>query len=60
MGKKYGRGEVVSTASNIDWQAESDLRILMDAQKIKADKGRLRAALAKRDEMRKNLGGVRG
>jgi len=62
MGKKYGGGDSPSTApkSDNDWRAESDLRTLMEAQKIKSDKGRFRAALAKRDEMREQLGGIRG
>lgn len=57
MGKKTKSGGV---ELNKDWQAEDDLRTLIRAQEIKADKGRLRAALAKRDEMKKSLGGIRG
>lgn len=38
-----------------DWQAESDLRTLTDAEKIKSDKDRLKRAMKKRDEMAKNL-----
>ena len=41
-----------------DWQAESDLRTLMEAQKIMADKGRLAAAMAKHGEMKDNLDSV--
>lgn len=29
-----------------DYKAESDLRALVDAQKVKGDKGRLKAAMA--------------
>lgn len=38
-----------------DWRAESDLRTLIEAEKIKADKPRLKAALAKKDEQAKAL-----
>lgn len=42
-----------------DWKAESDLRTLIDAEKIKKDKPRLKAALAKRDEQRTHLSSIR-
>lgn len=42
-----------------DWRAESDLRTLIEAEKIKADKARYKRALAKRDEMRGHLSSVR-
>lgn len=32
--------------SDKDYQAESDLRALVEAQKVRADKGRLKAAMA--------------
>lgn len=38
-----------------DWQAESDLRTLIDAEKIKADPARLKAAMAKQGELKKAL-----
>lgn len=44
-----------SDAEMRDWQAESDLRTLIDAEKIKADKARLKAAMAKQAEMKKSL-----
>ena len=47
-----------SAASDDGWRAESDLRMLIEAEKIKSDKSRMRAALAKRDEMRECLTGV--
>ncbi len=37
------------------WQAESDLWTLVDAEKIKADKARLKAAMACRAEQQKAL-----
>ena len=36
--------------SEKDWEAESDLRTLVDAEKIKADPKRVKAAMAKRKE----------
>lgn len=35
------------------WQAESDLRTLIDAEKIKGDPARMKAAMAKASEMKK-------
>jgi len=37
------------------WQAESDLRHLIEAEKIKKDKDRLKAAMAKAKEQREAL-----
>ncbi len=42
-----------------DWRAESDLRTLIEAAKIKSDKGRMRAAMDKRDEQRVHLSSIR-
>lgn len=39
-----------------DWEAESDLRTLIEAEKIKADKQRLKRAMAKRKELQTALG----
>ena len=41
-----------------DFQAESDLRALIEAEKIKKDKKRMSAALKKRDEMKEALSDV--
>lgn len=38
-----------------DWKAESDLNTLIEAEKIKKDKERLKAAMAKKREMQKHL-----
>jgi hypothetical protein len=40
------------------YQAESDLRTLMEAQKIMGDKARMAAAMAKHGEMKGNLDAV--
>jgi hypothetical protein len=40
------------------YQAESDLRTLIEAQKIMSDKGRIAAAMAKHGEMKGNLDAV--
>ena len=45
-------------AQNKDWQAESDLRTLIEAQKIMQDKGRMAAAMAKHGAMKDSLDGV--
>jgi len=42
-----------------EWMAESDLRTLIDAEKIKADPDRIKAAMKKRDEMKKALGAIK-
>ena len=44
---------------NRDWRAESDLRTLIEASKIKKDKARLKAALAERDEQPGHLSSIR-
>ncbi len=41
-----------------DWQAENDLRTLIEAEKIKGDPKRLKAAMAKKREMSKDLKNV--
>ena len=41
-----------------DWQAESDLRTLIEAEKIRKDKGRMAAAMKKRAEMTAALAAV--
>lgn len=41
-----------------DFQAEDDLRTLIEAEKIKRDKSRLKAAMAKGNEKRKDLAKV--
>jgi len=46
------------SASDKDWEAENDLRILIDAEKIKADPKRLKAAMKKKREMKSALDGA--
>lgn len=41
------------------WKAESDLRTLIEAEKIRMDDKRLKAAMVKRSEMKKALDGVK-
>lgn len=50
-----GSACVPSAADEKEWRAESDLRTLIDAEKIKADAPRLKAAMAKQAEMKKSL-----
>ena len=42
------------------WQSEADLRSLIEAQKVRSDKGRMKAALSARDEQMKALSNVGG
>lgn len=46
----------MASASDKDWEAESDLRTLIDAEKIKLDPKRLAAAMRKKKKMVKALG----
>lgn len=48
-----------SSMKEDDYRAEDDLRTLMAAAKIRADKGRMRAAMAKRDEQKGHLSSIR-
>lgn len=43
-----------------EWRAESDLRTLIDAQKIQMDRKRLKKAMEKRDEQLTALKKVKG
>ena len=45
-------------ASDRDWEAENDLRTLIEAEKIKRDKKRLAAAMKKRKAMKKDLDNI--
>ena len=45
-------------AEDKSWQADSDLRTLIEAQKIKLDNARFKAALAKKVELQKSLDGM--
>jgi hypothetical protein len=42
------------------WRAESDLRTLIDAEKIKADPKRMKAAMKCRAEMKKAVDAIEG
>lgn len=50
--------EPCGTGMDEDWKAESDLRTLIDAEKIKLDAPRLKAAMTKKREMEKSLSKV--
>ena len=54
------RGAAVSSKSEKDWKAEADLHTLIEAEKIKRDPSRLKAAMAKKREMQKTLAKVEG
>ncbi|MCA0276256.1 MAG: hypothetical protein LCH86_09640 [Proteobacteria bacterium] len=41
-----------------EWEAESDLRTLIEAEKVKADPARLKAAMKKQSEMKKAIDAV--
>lgn len=47
-------------AQEKQWQAEGDLRTLIEAEKIKRDKTRYNAAMKKKVEMSKDLANVGG
>lgn len=49
----------IDAAEQKKWMAESDLRTLIDAEKIKADPERIKAAMKCRDEMKKALGAIK-
>jgi len=42
-------------ASEKEWRAEHDLQTLIEAEKIKADRSRLKAAMNRKREMQKSL-----
>lgn len=48
-----------SAADEKKWRAESDLRTLIEAEKIKKDKARFGAAMKARDEMATELAKVK-
>lgn len=54
MSKKKGSEPAIDK----HWQAESDLRTLIEAQKIMQDKPRFTAAMAKHKEMKDSLDAV--
>lgn len=43
-----------------DWMAEEDLRTLVNAEKIRADETRFKAAMKKCGEMKKALSAIKG
>lgn len=55
--KSKSSGEVAAF-SDEDYHAENDMRTLIDAEKIKKDKGRMSAALKKGKEQRDALANV--
>lgn len=54
-----GQNAVSQVAEENDWMAENDLRTLIDAEKIKADPKRMKAAMKKQTEMKKALEKIR-
>lgn len=59
MASKKSKGPAAAAmAPDDDWKAESDLRTLIEAEKIKADPKRLRAAMKKKRETMKSLAKV--
>ncbi len=44
-----------AVASDKEWEAENDLRTLIEAEKVKGDPKRLKAAMRKKREMKKDL-----
>lgn len=57
---KSGSKVAAMPAEEKEWRADSDLRTLIEAEKIKADPERLKAAMKKRVEMKKALDTVKG
>lgn len=51
-------GKDSMSAEEKNWRAEGDLRTLIEAEKIKRDDARLKAAMKKKREMVKNLDGM--
>lgn len=43
-----------------NWRAEDDLRTLIEAEKIKQDKSRIKAAMEKKRQLKKALDGMEG
>jgi|GEM_PF-5905921 len=60
MAKKTKKSKAVTAdvPSDADFHAENDMRTLIDAEKIKKDKGRMSAALKKGKEQRVALESV--
>ena len=56
--KKSKASGGVAAFSDADFQAENDMRTLIDAEKVKKDKGRMSAALKKGKEQRAALDSV--
>jgi hypothetical protein len=55
---KKSKSVVADVSSDTDFHAENDMRTLIDAEKIKKDKGRMSAALKKGKEQRVALESV--
>ena len=56
MAKKSAAADKpVAAKADDDWRAEGDLRTLIEAEKIRKDAGRYKAAMAKRAELKKEL-----
>ena len=56
--KKKSKSGTSHIPSEVDFQAESDMRSLIESEKIKKDKGRMSAAMKKGREQRDALASV--
>lgn len=59
LGASSAKADAAYAKQEAEWQAESDLRTLIDAEKIKSDPKRIKAAMAKHREMKKALEAVK-
>lgn len=57
--KSAAAGQIGGPADMKEWEAESDLRTLIEAEKIKADPGRMKAAMRKRGDLKKAIDAVK-
>lgn len=51
---------IAMSSDEKEWRAKEDLHTLIEAEKIKQDKARLKAAMAKKRELSKALAKVEG
>lgn len=60
MEKSGAEAPEADDAREKEWMAEGDLRTLIEAEKIKGDKARLKAAMAKASSMKSALAAIEG
>lgn len=53
------KATMAMAAEEKDWRAETDLHTLIEAEKIKGDKARMKAAMKHRNALKKALNGVK-